>query len=139
MLGFIQRSCNTFSNIDSLRSLNIANVRSLLEYASVVWSPWQKQQQNSIERVQIKFIKFICFKTKHPYDRGNYEVLCQYFNLSPLHRRRQFSDAIFLYKCVNNMYDCPDIFSWVNFNVLLRITRNHSDFRTLRQDIVKMK
>ena len=91
--------------------------------------PWQKQQQNNTERVQMKFIKFLCFKTNQPYSSNNYEELCQHFKLSPLYHRRRFLDAIFLYKCVNNMYDCPEILSRITFNVPQRTTRTRSVFR----------
>ena len=39
MLGFVKRMCRNFNNVDTLKSLYFAYVRSQLEYASVVWSP----------------------------------------------------------------------------------------------------
>jgi hypothetical protein len=81
MLGFIKRTCYSFKDTKPLIALYKSYVRTNLEYCAVIWSPWQKQHCENIERVQRKFVKYLCFKSALPYDRDKYPELCSYFNL----------------------------------------------------------
>lgn len=56
MLGFVKRICKQFTNIQALKSIYFAYVRSYLEYASVVWHPYQLIHISRIESIQKKFL-----------------------------------------------------------------------------------
>lgn len=58
MLGFVKRICKQFKNIQALKSVYFAHVRSYLEYASVVWHPFQLVHMNRIESIQKKFLMY---------------------------------------------------------------------------------
>lgn len=58
MLGFIKRICRDFRNVKALKSIFFAHVRSHLEYASVVWSPYYQVHNDSIESIQKKFLMY---------------------------------------------------------------------------------
>lgn len=56
-LGFIIRSCRDFSNLDSIKILYYAYVRSTLEYGSIIWIPIYQVHIDQIESVQRRFLK----------------------------------------------------------------------------------
>jgi hypothetical protein len=56
MLGFIKRILREFN--DTYKTLYVAFVQSVLEYASWVWSPHQEVHSARIERIQHNFIRF---------------------------------------------------------------------------------
>ncbi len=132
MMGFIKRTCQSFKDIKPIVALYNCYVKTNLEYCSVIWSPWQKSHIDQIERVQRKFVKFLCFKSALPYDRERYSELCMHFNLPQLHQRRSFLDSVFIYKCVNSFYDCPDILSHIHFYAPQRTLRGTHIFRLER-------
>ena len=57
-LGFVKRWSKEFSEPFVTRSLYMALVRPLLEYASQVWSPFLKCDIDRIEAVQKRFLRF---------------------------------------------------------------------------------
>ena len=60
MLNLLYRTCRDITDIMSTKKLlYIAWVRSLLEYASVVWSPHTKRNINNLEQVQRRATRFI--------------------------------------------------------------------------------
>jgi hypothetical protein len=135
MLGFIKRTCVSFTSVSTLKSLYISYVRSQLEYCSVIWSPWQSTYVDNIERFQHTFFKYVCFKSYVPYSSSNYESLCTIFNLPPLHKRRIFLDVNFLYKVVNSYYDCTVLLSNVCFCVPARRLRSSALFRMFKSPV----
>lgn len=129
--GFIVRNCRNITNIKAIKLLYFSFVRSKLEYASIIWSPFYNVHNQIIERVQRKFLKFLTFKVDGSYpERGvaNNE-LCSRFNLISLKTRRNCSSVIFLYKLLHNFIDCSDILEQISFNVPSYPTRNIVTFR----------
>ena len=57
-LGFIKRFCYDIDNLDSLKLLYNALVRSVLEYCSVVWMPYHSVWIDAIESIQKQFTMF---------------------------------------------------------------------------------
>ena len=51
-LGLIKRTCRGFQDVSTLRTLYLAQVRSQLEYCSVVWSPHTSRNVSKLERIQ---------------------------------------------------------------------------------------
>ena len=56
-LGFILHICKPFKTAVSYKALYYAFVRSILEFSSVVWSPFYQLHINRIERIQRKFLR----------------------------------------------------------------------------------
>jgi hypothetical protein len=92
MLGMFQR---TFSSRDPMlwKQLYIAYIRPILDYAVPVWSPYLKQDIETIEKVQRRF-------THIPQIPGNldYAGRCKFLGLSSLEVRRTRGDLIERFK-----------------------------------------
>jgi len=60
MLGFMRRNTKDFKDVYALKTLYCSLVRSVLEYAVVVWAPYQVGQAARMESVQrrIRFANF---------------------------------------------------------------------------------
>ena len=120
-MGFIFRNCEYFSN-NSLRNLFISLIRSKLEYCSEIWSPNYNKYIAAIEKIQMKFFKFICYKDKREYHRNDYESELLSFNLQKLHDRRIINDCILVFKIINKKFDSNFLLSQVkhrnhNYNI----------------------
>ena len=59
MLRLLYRTCRDISDVSIKRILYITWVRSRLEYASVVWSPYTKRNITRLQRVQTNATRFI--------------------------------------------------------------------------------
>ena len=129
MLGLLKRTCSAFEDVRVFKSLYFSIVRSNLEYCSHVWSPSQKYLIAKLERVQIKFIKYLCYKAQIPFKTNMYLNLCKQFNIPTLESRRQVLDLIFLYKCINNYYDTSYILGEIHFHFPERVLRQNSYFK----------
>jgi len=68
VLGFIIRHSSNFSSTNCLLALYYALVRSVIEYRSVVWSPYTAVDICRINRVQNSFMRFAghCLNITHP-------------------------------------------------------------------------
>ena len=73
MLGFIKRNCKQFNNIDSLKLLYTSLVRSRLEYGATIWYPYYAIHQQSIEKVQRNFAKYLLYKISGEYPARGYD------------------------------------------------------------------
>lgn len=127
MYGFIVRKCRLFTNIKCIRMLYITYVRSVLEYCSVVWSPYYDNHKYSIEKIQNKFLRYIYYK-----ETGIYRLhipraeVMKTYNLSNLESRRKMASIIFLHKLLNNSINDSDLLFNINFHVPSHRTRNPS-------------
>ena len=61
-LGFIKRTCGTFSDPVFLKILYHSVVRSNLEYCPLIWINNTSKQNIMLESVQNNFLRFISFK-----------------------------------------------------------------------------
>ena len=77
-LGFLFRVTKNFRNIHCLKALYCAIVRSILEYASLVWSPYYQNGISRLESVQKKFFRFALrnLPWNNPVYLTPYESLC---------------------------------------------------------------
>ena len=98
-LGLIKRTCKDVKNVQTRRTLYCALVRSKLEYASNVWSPYTIKHKLLIENVQRRATRFIL---NYPKDMC-YKERLQKINLLPLEFRREISDLILLFKAKYNL------------------------------------
>ena len=129
MLGFLKRNCTELSLRTNLH-LYLALVRPNVEYASVVWNPYQSYQVMRLERVQQRFIKWMCFKKNIEYHRCDYELMCSHHKLLTLKHRRAVIDVTFLFKVISNDIDSSILLSRINILVPVKATRHNTLFKT---------
>ena len=134
LLGLIRRNCAKQFSHTTNRLLFIALVRPQLEYASVVWNPYQKTKIDGLEKVQTRFIKMQCSRFNIIYHRKDYITHCNYSRIQTLVARRRITDMIFLYKIVNNFIDSP-LIEKLNFHVPSRTTRTRYTFHATKSRI----
>lgn len=129
-LGFILRSCKDFNNLECLKVLYYAYVRSRLEYASVTWSPYYAKYKIELESVQRKFAKFLYLKQNGYYPRQGFchTQLLEIFNICALECRRAIYSAKFLYNILNNNIDCSFLLAMLRLNAPQVISRNYRIF-----------
>ena len=132
MLGFITRNCSSMNNIDSIKLIFTSFVRSILEYASIVWSPYYDCYIESLESVQRKFLKFLFWKKHKRYPpRGYSQIeLCSEFNVPSLELRRKFSDVKFLNKLLNKVINVDRFYINITFASNVVNTRHKKIFAT---------
>ena len=124
LLGFITRNTNHFRNIFALKNLFCSIVRSRLEYASPIWSPYYKTYIQRLERVQRKFLRYIAFKLHVPIAEISYDDLYITLHILPLEMRREQADFLFLCNLINGKVDDSRLLELVTFNVSSHRTRN---------------
>ena len=90
VLGVIKRSLGS-DNRYAFSRLFKSLVRPVLEYAAPVWSPYQKKDIESLEKVQRRTSR-LALKQK----RGemSYEVRCRLLNWQTLEKRREFLSLV---------------------------------------------
>ena len=119
ILGFIFRTCKSFKNINTFKSLFYSLIRSKLEYCCIVWSPFYQADISRIESLQRTFLKYLTFICEGSYPaRGvEYRLLLNKFDCCSLLNRRLIMCAKFLFDIVNNKVDCSFILAKITFLV----------------------
>ena len=107
MLGFLIRTARHFRNIESILFLYKSLVRSQLEYATIIWSPYAITYIELIEKIQRRFTRFIYKKFHIPYQY--YEHRLRLLQMEPLYIRRKYYDLVYLYKIANGLLECSSI------------------------------
>ena len=129
MLGFINRSCKSFNNPYALKALYYSYVRSILDYASMVWSPSRIGPIRAIESIQNRFLRFLSFKCdiqRQPH--SSYLPILTILNMESLEIRRKRLDLCFIFKLLNGQVYCPCLISILSFLVPNRSTRQINTF-----------
>ncbi|KAG7308770.1 hypothetical protein JYU34_006003 [Plutella xylostella] len=116
MLGFIYRNTKDFRTDTALKLLFFSLVRSIIEYNSIVWSPFYKNHIERIESVQRKFTKRIAYLNQQHYKK-DYTDRLKLFNMISLDQRRTFLGQTFLFKLLNDQIDSPNLLSKINIRV----------------------
>ena len=116
MLNLLYRTCKDIHDVKTKKLLYITWVRSRLEYASVVWSPYTKRNISGLEKVQRRATRFIIGR-----DYSEYERLSK-LSLLALQYRREIHD-IFFFKCLNNIY-AVDLSKYISFRSCCKSLRN---------------
>ena len=129
LLGFVKRTLRDFTDLNCFKVLYCSYIRSVLEYACQVWSPYYQMYKVQIERVQRKFFRFVGFKLGIPMEQLNYLDIMTLLNLPPLEQRRVFLDLCMLYKIINSNVDCPVLLDYINLNVPQRNLRSNNIFK----------
>ena len=86
-------------------------VRSKLEFASVIWDPYQQNYSDDIESVQKQFVLYALGDTNRipPYRLSPYEERCEKLGLEPLSIRRKVTNALMAYDLFNRRIDDDNI------------------------------
>ena len=77
-----------------------ANVRSILEYGSVVWAGAASSHLDRLERIQHKFLCFLAGTRRDRFDMCDYEGLCASYKIDTLVKRRTALDLSFFTRCL---------------------------------------
>ncbi|KAK9499191.1 hypothetical protein O3M35_003686 [Rhynocoris fuscipes] len=123
LLFFILRHSKDFNEYTTV-ILFTSLVRPLLEYCTVIWSPYYSTHIKQIENVQNKFLRILGSRLGYSYRDVPINELLYTFKLTSLELRRKKFDSIFLYKIINNIFNCTDSISLINFHVPSIITRS---------------
>ncbi|XP_046681534.1 uncharacterized protein LOC124368305 [Homalodisca vitripennis] len=75
IFGFINRTCRQGLSAATPRALYTALVRPVLQYSSVVWSPYQVGHISSLESVQRRVLRTIGVKIGYQYLEVDLEVI----------------------------------------------------------------
>ncbi|XP_046666385.1 uncharacterized protein LOC124358136 [Homalodisca vitripennis] len=127
LLGFIGRSTRGFKSHDSMLVLYKSIVQPVLEYGTVIWSPYQLGHVEDLKRVQTCFLRMLGTRLGCAYMETPVLQLEQRFHLQSLYHRRIIFDLLFLFKLMNGLVDCPVLLEMVDFSVP-RGTRSRTVF-----------
>lgn len=118
VLGFIIRNSKNFE-ISTVIKLYNSLVRPKLEYASSVWFPIAMTNQNQIEKVQKRFLRYLYVRKYNVYPfRISYQSMLDSFNVQTLVFRRRIQAIILIYNIINyNKYQHCDLIRHISFNV----------------------
>ena len=134
MLAFIKRQAKQFNNMWVTQTLYYTLVRSILEYASIIWMPYKKKYIDEIESIQKQFL---LFALKHIYDRDYGFVLPPYatrlkmINMESLQNRRELLCAAFVFDVLTDVIRVPHIKNSINYNPSTRRNR-HTELLLVR-------
>ena len=91
--------------------------------------PTAKTHIDTIERVQRKFIKKLCFIKRFNYDSNEYLLNCDNFRIQPLSARRNVADVVFFNKIVTQKINCTQLVSEIFLNAPERPLRRRNYYR----------
>lgn len=104
-LGFIIRNSYMFSKSSSTALLYNSFVRSIIEYASLVWSTSKKTHIKALEMVQKRLTRVLYFREFGLYPTYknyiSYESLLNIYCMNSLEVRREITGCLFMYDLIN--------------------------------------
>lgn len=132
MLAFVKRNTYKIMNAEVAKMLYYALVRSNLEFANVVWSPYHQNHINVIESIQKQFVKFIHpdNSAKNPtnqYQLRPYIERCKELDMETLQRRRINSCILLIFDIISGRINSPFLREQLNITTIKYFTRQ-SDF-----------
>lgn len=127
-LGFIFRFAKHFKDVYCLKTMYCSLVRPILEYASVVWSPYYQNGIQRIEKIQRKFIRYALrhLPWADSHNLPSYESRCKLIHLDLLSVRRDVAKACFVSDLLTSHIDCPSLLNQLNINIRRRPLRTHA-------------
>lgn len=117
MLGFVFRVARFGISLRLLAHLYRALVRQNLEFASVIWSPYQLGQIDRLQAVQRRFARVLGLKMGYNYTEVPIAAVEAEFGLLPLSTRRAVFDMVLLFKILNGIIDCSPLLDLINIRV----------------------
>lgn len=128
--GMIRRYACEFSDPYVIKSLYVSFVRTLLEYASVVWCPYYEVNINRVEAVQKRFLRFALrgLPWSDVTTLPIYQSRLKLINMESLKVRRMVAKVVFVHKVLTGEIDSPDILNLLSINVPTVNLRNNRFF-----------
>ena len=124
-LGFMFKISNEFRDPLCFKALYCSLVRSILEFASVVWSPYQAVWRARFEAIQRRFVRYALrhLPWSDPLNLPPYTHRCRLLGLNTLFERRNASQAVFVAKVLLAEYDVPELLAMINLYAPVRTLR----------------
>lgn len=134
MLGFIIKCSREFKDPYTIKALFCSMVRSILEYASQLWSPSYASHIKRMESIQKKFLLFALRRLFSRVDFTNlpsYNSRLLLLDMNTLHARRTIADLLFVCKLISGSIRSPNLLANMNFNTSIN-PRRQSNLLYLR-------
>lgn len=130
LCGFIKRTCQDFT--DPFVQITLFNtlVRSILEYCSIIWSPYHAVHIKRLENIQKKLVNSILFKLGINKNDYSYKERLNILGMDSLENRRRTLSLKFGFRLLHNHIDCPTLVSNMSFKVPSFNARGHNTFNT---------
>ena len=120
-------------NRSAVTSAYFANVRSILEYCSVVWAGAAKSHTVRVDRVQHKFLTWLLAHTTSGQANSlSYDHLLSHFKLPSLAQRRVQHDILYLRNIMRGKVDAEALLDSFPLHVPPRSTRTLTLFAVPR-------
>lgn len=127
-LAFVKRECYKTLNFDNAKLLYGSLVRSHLEFANVIWSPFHSTHRNRVESTQKQAVIFIrkdnMKRDEIGYVLQPYLERCNELGFVSLIRRRVNSAALWIHKIITGRMDSPALRGQIDLNTGIRTLRN---------------
>ncbi|XP_073946571.1 uncharacterized protein [Choristoneura fumiferana] len=109
-LGFVIRNVKGFRDVNTIKLVYTALVRSKLESSSIVWSPYESTYALLLEKVQKAFLRFL-YKKRYGYYPFLYptQFLLGALGLNSLEVRRNHSLLMTTCRILRGESDCPEL------------------------------
>ena len=131
ILGLLIRSVQTspcsrrlhFDQRAILSAYN-AHVRSVLEYASVIWSGAAVSHLKRLERLQHRFLMWLGRRSMHRCPSMDYDSLLKHFKCLSIKARFTQADVVFMQSVFRGRLDCGKLVSMFSLSAPTRRTRH---------------
>lgn len=130
LLGFVSRSTKDFRNTNSFIHLYYTLIRSVLEYNSVIWSPFYQVHTDRIEKIQQRCLRILSYRCGMGRRLSSYPERLKHFRVIRLSERRKYIEATLLHKIIHSSIDSPHLLSLINFNTRPKSRNSNKLFRT---------
>jgi len=114
-LGFIMRTMKEFKLSGSLKTVYCSFVRSLLEYASVLWDPFVVIVSCHLEWIRRRFLSSAAYMLKIDHPPHDYTLVLHALHLTSLADRRVKANLGFLGKFIDGSIHTSSLLAQVNF------------------------
>lgn len=108
VLSFVRRISRNNFGTDVSKLLYMSLVRSNMEFASTIWTPYQSKYKKSVESVQKQAIMFLngdyISRSDNNYKLAPYSERCKKLDLTSLIRRRINMQVLFIHKILQSKF-----------------------------------
>lgn len=117
-LGFIKRRAREFNDPYTTKTLYTSLVQPILEYASVIWSPYRQIDIDRIESVQKQFLIFALRPLGFTgYNLPHYTNRLLLLNMTTLENRRTISSALLAFDLLRHNIKIETLCNRINVNI----------------------
>jgi len=129
-LRLIKRFCQNITDIDLIRMLYLTYVRSHITSSLTVWSPKSREGIEKLEKIQKKFIKFLCVKMNIEFHRFLYVPILQLLDLPSIEKLIYIQTTKILYNLMNGKICSPFLSQCIKIKVHTFNARKKQTFLT---------